>query len=76
MVQIPISLLNMNRMIIIAIIRKNHNFSSLLKTDLCFLDINDSGKCTFNNDLNKSFIVLKNYFKNDLTYRTVKESRC
>jgi len=63
--------------IIIAIIRKNHNFPSLLKIDLCFLDINDSGKSAFNNDLNKSFIInniiLKNYSKSSLNNRNVKK---
>ena len=60
-------------MIIIAIIKKNHNSLSLLKIDLGFLDINDSGKSTFNYDLNKSFIILKNYSKSSLNDRNVKK---
>ena len=61
-------------MIIIAIIKKNHNSLSLLKIDLGFLDINDSGNSTFNNDINKSFIILKNYSKRSLNDKPVKKN--
>jgi len=58
-VQIPISLYNINIIIIVTITEKNHKFLRLPKMDLRFLDINDSGKGTFIIELIKLFVILK-----------------